>query len=651
MSQRMSALLSRQAHQAFVGREAELEALDAVLGDEGPRIVHVYGIAGIGKTTLLERFATQARAAGASVIRLDCRSIEPTASGFLQALGDAIGGAGDDIDFLTARLGNLAPRVVLALDTFEVFRLLDTWLRQAFVPTLPGNVRLLLLGRQRPPSAWEAMPGWGRLMRSIAMTPLSEAEATRLLDRLGVDRSVAKQIVGVIHGHPLALKLAAAAVREDPRGDWLEEAPLQHALDELPRLFLADVGDEVTRRVLEGTSVTRRVTVSVLRALFPELAAQDAFERLRDLPFVDVVSDGLLIHDAVRDAISRSLHTSDPSRHLAYRRAAWRQLIAEAESAGSGDLWRYTADMLYLIENPVVREAFFPSGTPQLAVEMAQSRDGEAIEALIRRHEGEQAARVLLQWWQRLPQSFSVVRSPGGHVVGLCCKLRSDTLDPRWLGEDPITAQWQSHLGQRPMAKGEIALFCRRWLSAEEGDSPSDVQAAIWLDLKRTYMELRPRLRRVYLTARDLAAYASVAQRLGFEVLAQRGVALDGNDYLSAVLDFGPASVDGWLAEIAAAELGIQGQPDVLDVESRELVLEEGRVSLTPLEFGVMHHLLARQNKAVSRSELLRDVWGTTYEGGSNVVDAVVRTVRRKLGRQSSRIETVTGVGYRLRSR
>ena len=64
-----------------------------------------------------------------------------------------------------------------------------------------------------------------------------------------------------------------------------------------------------------------------------------------------------------------------------------------------------------------------------------------------------------------------------------------------------------------------------------------------------------------------------------------------------------------------------------------------------------MHHLLARQNKAVTRSELLRDVWGTTYEGGSNVVDAVVRTVRRKLGRQSSRIETVTGVGYRLRSR
>jgi DNA-binding response OmpR family regulator len=142
-----------------------------------------------------------------------------------------------------------------------------------------------------------------------------------------------------------------------------------------------------------------------------------------------------------------------------------------------------------------------------------------------------------------------------------------------------------------------------------------------------------------------------VAEQLGFEVLSDRGVELDGVMYHSAMLDFGPASVDGWLSDIAAAELGIHHCQVLLDVEARELVLEEGRVALTPLEFGVMQYLVGRQGKAVSRSELLRDVWGTCYEGGSNVVDAVVRSVRRKLGRQAARIETVTGVGYRLRPR
>ena len=126
-------------------------------------------------------------------------------------------------------------------------------------------------------------------------------------------------------------------------------------------------------------------------------------------------------------------------------------------------------------------------------------------------------------------------------------------------------------------------------------------------------------------------------------------VVLDGRRYHSAVLDFGPASVDGWLADLAAAELGVRRGNELLDPDARELVLETGRVALTPLEFGVMRYLNAREGKAVSRSELLRDVWGTRYEGGSNVVDAVVRTLRKKLGDQAARVETVSGVGYRLR--
>ena len=47
--------------------------------------------------------------------------------------------------------------------------------------------------------------------------------------------------------------------------------------------------------------------------------------------------------------------------------------------------------------------------------------------------------------------------------------------------------------------------------------------------------------------------------------------------------------------------------------------------------------------------DLLSIVWGTEYNGGSNVVDVVVRTLRRKLGTSASRIETVRGIGYRLR--
>jgi len=649
MPQRMSDLLAREAHRHFIGRSAELTALRAVLDAGGARVVHVHGIAGIGKSALLEHFADAARQAGAVVVRLDCRSIEPTPAGFLSGLCAALGcGRSTDPGAVAARLGACGTTVVLTLDTCEVFRLMDTWMRQVFVPALTDNVRVLFFGRERPLAAWQAVPGWGTLLQSVALGPLGAQEAVALLGSLGVGGEGATRLARATHYHPLALRLAAAACEGRP-GLALEEGPLQHALDALTRMFLADVGDPVTRRVLEGVSVARRTTISLLRSLFPEFAPQDLFERLRRLPFVDAASDGLLIHDAVREAIARSLRASDPSRYLDHQRTAWRQLRAETEFAGRSELWRYTADMLYLVENPVVREAFFPSGTQQLAVEPACAADDAELRAIVRAHDGARAATALLGWWQRLPQAFSVVRGRDGEVVGLCCKLLPDDLAPGWLEEDPLTAAWCAHLACRPLALGERALFCRRWLSRDEGELPCEVQAAIWLDLKRSYMELRPALRRVYLAIRELPTYAPVAQRLGFTVLAEQAVELDGAAYHSALLDFGPGSVDGWLAELAAAELGIPRVPTLLDVDARELVLEGGRVGLTPLEFDLMHYLLAHRNKAVSRGELLRHVWGATYDGASNVVDAAVCTLRRKLGEQSHRLETVSGVGYRLR--
>jgi DNA-binding response OmpR family regulator len=73
-------------------------------------------------------------------------------------------------------------------------------------------------------------------------------------------------------------------------------------------------------------------------------------------------------------------------------------------------------------------------------------------------------------------------------------------------------------------------------------------------------------------------------------------------------------------------------------------------VSLTPLELGLFRHLRDREGRIVTRSELLREVWGTEFTGGSNVVDAVVRTLRRKLGTVGPVVETVRGSGYRLRA-
>ena len=115
------------------------------------------------------------------------------------------------------------------------------------------------------------------------------------------------------------------------------------------------------------------------------------------------------------------------------------------------------------------------------------------------------------------------------------------------------------------------------------------------------------------------------------------------------MLDLGPASVDGWLARLVASELGVE-EDGLLDLAARELVLDGARVGLTKLEFSVMEYLSRRAGEAVSRADFLENVWGNSYHGGSNVIDAVIRGLRKKMGNRAALLETVQGVGYRLRS-
>jgi hypothetical protein len=613
-----------------VGRRSELAALEEFVASEDS-VAFVHGIAGIGKSALVSALAETLEADGGSVVVLDCRAIEPTERGLLGALG-------------IERLEEGLP-TTLVLDHYEVFRLMDTWLRQVLVPALAPGAHVVLAGRERPVAAWYSTRSG---FRNLPLGPLEDADALGVLDRFGVDEDEAQRLNRIARGHPLALTLAAAGVAQQSDLD-LEEAASGRVITELARLYLSDVDDPVTKRALEAASVVRRTTDSLLAAMLAGEAADDALQRLLDLPFVDAGRDGLVVHEAVREAIAVFVRATNPVRYRSYRRAAWRELRSEVGDAPPGDLWRYTADMLYLIENPVLREAFFPSGAQPLSVEPARPGDTEAIAAIAERHEPPDAFRTLESWWREAPESFSVIRDRDAVVVGFFSLLDTTLIRRARSFDDPVVDAWARHLLDNPLPKGQVALALRRWLDRERGELPCAVQAACWLDVKRTYMALRPALRRMYVVVEDVPTYWPVVEKLGFRPIAEHPVELGGAAYSSVALDFGPGSVDGWLAELVGAELGVADEP-VADESSRELSVQGARIALTPLEYGLFECLRHREGKTVSRAELLHEVWGTDYTGGSNVVDAVVRSLRQKLGPAAGVVETVRGSGYRLRA-
>jgi hypothetical protein len=644
VSQRVGDILKQRAQESFTGRTAEKTALLRILTEDRPLVLFVHGIAGIGKSSLLEAFSTEARSFGATVIKLDCRATEPTERGFFQELGAAIGSDAVTADEIAGRLGKMGKRVVLTLDTYEVFRMMDSWLRRVFIPALPDNVRVVLCGREAPVYAWLVSPEWAGLFQSIPLGPLREDDALALLASVGVKGEHARRLNNLAHGHPLALRLASSALTERLAAD-LEQAAIHRVIEELTRLYLSDVPDPLTRKALEAASVLRCVTQSLLKAMLPAAAPQDAFERLRALSFVESGREGLILHEAVREAIAASLKAADPNAYRDYRRAAWRQLRVEIQSASREELWRYTADMLYIIDNPLVREAYFPSGVHRFAVETARPEDGAAVQAIIDQSDGPEAARLLKEWWARAPQTFAVARDPQGSVAGFQCLFDPSTLNPALLRDDPVFRSYYDHMRQNPLPANARVMFGRRALSLGIGEGVSPSQGACWHDCKRKWIVLRPNLRRAYGVSAGFLHYPGL-HKLGFRSFGE--LKLDGTVYYLTVLDLGPGSVDGWLAGMVAAELGVE-EGGILDIDARELVLNGRRATLTPMEFGVMNYLYQHQGKAVSRASLIENVWGYSYDGGSNVIDTVVLSLRKKLAERASVIEAVRGVGYRLR--
>jgi hypothetical protein len=222
--------------------------------------------------------------------------------------------------------------------------------------------------------------------------------------------------------------------------------------------------------------------------------------------------------------------------------------------------------------------------------------------------------------------------------------LDGDSILPRGGTGDPVVAAWRRHLRDHPLQRGQDALGLRRWLDAGEGEAPCPAQAACWLDVKRTPTwrcgrrwagstspRATPRP-----TSRSWRSSASgpLPLPLGPRGSAEPGAAapevLDGEGYTSVALDFGPGSVDGWLARLVAGELGLDDRP--LDENAREVTVHGRRVALTRLEFGVLARLDAADGRTVSRADLLREVWGHELGGASNVVDVAVRSLRGKLG-------------------
>lgn len=183
----------------------------------------------------------------------------------------------------------------------------------------------------------------------------------------------------------------------------------------------------------------------------------------------------------------------------------------------------------------------------------------------------------------------------------------------------------------------------------DEGESFSEVMSACWVGVISFYFD-HPNLRREYSVVQRLSECLNHLLPYGYRGFNGISHRLDDKPYFTLLNDMGPQQLTGWLGRIIYGTEEAGPEEDWIGDESaRELSIDGRRIPLTRLEWECFKLLLRQRGKAVSRMELLSEVWGYDTDIGSNVVDVKIRSIRKKLGDWADRIETVSGVGYRLK--
>jgi two-component system OmpR family response regulator len=155
---------------------------------------------------------------------------------------------------------------------------------------------------------------------------------------------------------------------------------------------------------------------------------------------------------------------------------------------------------------------------------------------------------------------------------------------------------------------------------------------------------------------REAGGWAPILMLTARDAVEDRVTGLDvgADDYLTK-----PFSFAELLARLRA--LIRRGAPErpptlmvgdlALDPSSHEVQRAGAPIELTAKEFALLEYLMRHPGEALTRTRLREHVWDFAYDGDSNVIDVFVRQLRDKVDRPfgTSSIETVRGVGYRIR--
>jgi hypothetical protein len=541
MQTRLADRLEAARKRRFVGRDEELARFVRLLEAPDPGLLAVHGPAGVGKTTLLRRFADVAVERGVTLLSLDARDL-PSAP--------------DAVEAAFARLldGGTTGRAVVLVDTYELLADLDDWFRRDLLPRLPADTLVVLAGRHPPAARWRADPGWADVLETLSLRNLSPAESREYLRVIGVPEAEHQGCLAFTHGHPLALALAGEVARAG--GDVSPRDRPDLIRDLLDRL-LGDLPTPACRAALEACAEVRELTEPLLAALLGQDDVADLFDWLRGLPVVAAGPSGLHPHDLAREVLGADLRWRDPARHLALHTRAREYYLDALPRADAVTRQRLLLDLMYLHTG---LRALLPDGAADATglrmtpLATGGTADADAVVAMVAVHEGPEAAALARHWLDRFPGAWLVVREPSGTPAGAMLLLPLQETGEADADADPAVAAALTALSRRPpLRPGERATHLRFWLARDTYQQISPAQNLIAAQLALHYLTTNG-LAITFMPVADAGYWAAFCAYADLVHLPAADFTVGGRTYAVFGHDWRAVPVQAWVAMLAERE-------------------------------------------------------------------------------------------------
>ncbi|WP_135552392.1 hypothetical protein [Paenibacillus cymbidii] len=418
---RLGETLAIERGRLFVGRNAEFAAIRAWIHDRmAPTgVLFVSGIGGVGKTSFLLKTLDLAAQAGLGTIWIDGRTCRESPAGFIEAV------SADQTSFRAM----FRTKSILCVDNYDTIHMIDSWLREAFLPQMPDvGLLVLLVSRQNLTESWLTDLAWRSRVRHMTLQPFSRQEASEYWTR---NSAVAPCDIERLMAETQGLPLALAVTAEKRRLSGTETWPLALRIS-------ADLLREVTSPDLRETLDL----LCILPQAAPEWFARwlrvplgaDRLLQLSRLSFVRPTEEGLALHDVARYYLKEDFMRREPDRMSRLRAQIARDLVGDIKAATDS----YGRSKLVAVLLSVTRDAFrigaisvLPQHADQQQMETFRQNDLPYLQRILQEQSElavsiERDLAVLRALAEQFPACIRVFRSREGVPLAFCAGFYLD---------------------------------------------------------------------------------------------------------------------------------------------------------------------------------------------------------------------------------